>query len=372
MPKEKSGENSTPEKAPRLVSLDALRGADMLCILGLDAFFYQLYRAFPQNETAQFLARQFGHKAWEGLAIYDIIFPLFVFISGAAMAFSLEKKRSRGESPVRQIAELFRRGAILALIGFILQGGLSFNFSEVRFASVLALIGLANAIGGSLAVILKTPKKIFAGALLLAGSVALLQIFGGDFTPDNALNAKLDRAWLPGKLHEGIFDPEGILCIVSASVSVLFGFLAGTLVRSDAVKHFQKPFWLAAAGAVLLGAAWLADAAGYPIIKKLWTQSFVFAAGGWSLIAFAVFYGIFDVCRLGKFAFFFRIIGVNALAIYVLQWIVNFTPISNLLFGGIAGFCGNTAPIVLAGGVILLKWLLLYRLDRRAIFIKIG
>lgn len=372
MAKAKSGENPTLEKASRLLSLDALRGADMLCIIGLDAFFYQLYRAFPQSGTAQFLARQFGHKAWEGLAIYDIIFPLFVFVSGAAMAFSLEKKRSRGESPARQIAELFRRGLVLTLIGFILQGGFSFNFSEVRFASVLALIGLANAIGGSVAVILKSWKKVLTGTLCLSGIVTLLQIFGGDFTPENSLNAKLDRAWLPGKLHDGIFDPEGILCVVSASVSVLFGFLAGTLVRTETVKNFQKPFYLAFAGTVLLGIAWLADTSGYPIIKKLWTQSFVFAAGGWSLIAFAIFYGIFDVCRLGKLAFFFRIIGVNALAIYVLQWLVNFAPISNLLFGGIASLCGNAAPVVLASGVILLKWLLLYWLNRKAIFLKIG
>lgn len=372
MPKAKSGENSAPEKAPRLVSLDALRGADMLCIIGLDALFYQLYRVFPQSETAQFLARQFGHKAWEGLAIYDVIFPLFVFVSGAAMAFSLEKKRSRGESTARQTAELFRRGLILALIGFILQGGLSFHFSDVRFASVLALIGLANAIGGSVAVLLKSWKKVFAGALCLSLAVAFLQIFGGDFTPENSLNAKLDRAWLPGKLHDGILDPEGILCVVSASVSVLFGFLAGTLVRAEAVKNFRKPFYLALAGTALLGIAWLADAAGYPIIKKLWTQSFVFAAGGWSLIAFAIFYGIFDVCRMGKLAFFFRIIGVNALAIYVLQWLVNFAPISNLLFGGIAELCGSAAPLILAGGTILLKWLLLYWLNRKAIFLKIG
>lgn len=111
----------------------------MLCILGLDAFFHALRALFPQSGAARFLAEQFSHKAWEGLAFYDMIFPLFVFVAGASMAFSSEKKRSRGESASRITAELFRRAALLALLGFVLQGGLSFDFAATRFPSVLAL-----------------------------------------------------------------------------------------------------------------------------------------------------------------------------------------------------------------------------------------
>ncbi len=359
----------TSDTQQRLESLDALRGADMLCILGLDAFFYNLY-AFNPGETTRLLATQFGHKAWEGLALYDLIFPLFVFISGAAMAFSLEKKRSRGASDIRQITELFRRGLLLAFIGFVLQGGLSFHFEQTRFASVLALIGISNAIGGSIAVLLKSPKKILVAAVVLAGSITLAQFFGGDFSPANSANAKIDRFLLPGKMHDGIFDPEGLLCILSASVSVLLGYLAGTLVRSE-TKTGLKPILLGAAGTLLLGIALLADFAGYPIIKKLWTQSFVFAAGGWSLIAFAVFYALFDLLPLRKLAFPLRIIGVNALAIYILQWVFPFNHLSKLLFGGIAELCGNASSLVLVAGIILLKWLLLYWLNRRAIYFKI-
>lgn len=358
-----------PAASPRLESLDALRGADMLCILGLDTFFYALY-TFSPGETTRELAIQFGHKAWEGLAVYDLIFPLFVFISGVAMAFSLEKKRSRGVGDLRQIFELFRRGALLAFIGFVLQGGLSFRFAETRFASVLALIGLSGAIGGTLAVILKSPKKILIALVALAGTLTLVQFLGGDFTPANSANAKIDRLLLPGKMHDGVFDPEGILCIFAASVSVLFGYLAGTLLRSEK-KALLKPIFLALSGALLLGIAFAADCAGYPIIKKLWTQSFIFAAGGLSLIALAVFYTLFDLLPLRALAFPLRIIGINALAIYIIQWIFPFDNLAELLFGGIASLCGNASALILVSGTILLKWLLLYWLNRRAVCFKI-
>lgn len=366
---EAAGNSAKHAPAQRLESLDALRGLDMLCILGLDALVYAIY-AFAPGDTTRMLAEQFGHKDWSGLALYDLIFPLFVFISGVAMAFSLDAKQSRGMSDFRQILSLLRRAALLTFIGFVLQGGLSLNYAGARVASVLALIGISNAIGGTLAVLLKSPKKILVALAIIAGGITLAQCFGGDFSPENALNAKIDRTLLPGKLYGGVFDPEGLICLVSASVSVLFGYLAGCLVRSGE-KPFLKPLLLVCAGAALLGIAFLANYAGYPIIKKLWTQSFVFAAAGWSFIAFALFYTLFDLLPLRVLAFPLRVIGVNALAIYVLQWIFPFGSLSALLFGRGATLCGEAASIVLAAGTLLLKWLLLYWLNRRMIYFKI-
>ncbi|MBQ8446034.1 MAG: hypothetical protein IJX22_06590, partial [Opitutales bacterium] len=154
-------EQTPPAGTPaRLLSLDAFRGADMLCILGLDTFVYALAAALPQSEFLREIRMQFGHKVWDGLVIYDCIFPAFVFISGMAMAFSFEKKRERGEGYVRMTGALLRRALILVALGAILQGALSFHFSETRWASVLGLIGVANALGGLLALFLKTPKRI--------------------------------------------------------------------------------------------------------------------------------------------------------------------------------------------------------------------
>lgn len=224
--------------------------------------------------------------------------------------------------------------------------------------------------------LLRTPLRILAGTIALSAALAALQLLGGDFTPENSLNAKLDRLLLPGKLHGGIFDPEGILCVAGATVSVLFGFLAGTLLRAKNLAPSRKIALLVSAGAALLLVAWGADAAGLPVVKKLWTQSFVFAAAGWSALLLALFHLLFDVLSgvpaLRAVAYCFRVVGANALAIYALQWVFDFSEPSRLLFGGVANFFGNASPLVLIAGAILLKWLLLRELERRKIFIKIG
>ena len=361
-----------PQKPERLLSLDAFRGADMLCILGLDTLAYALANAFPQNDFLRETAIQFGHKAWDGLSLYDCIFPAFVFISGMAMALSFEKKRENGAGTLGITISLLRRALVLVALGAILQGALSFHFSETRFASVLGLIGVANAIGGIIALLLKTPKKIAGALALIAGTLAALQFFGGDFTPQGSVNAKIDALFLPGKMHYGSYDPEGILCVAGASLSVLAGYLVGQFlaVRKSAVSSLKTAGTLAAIGA---GTLVLAYGAGtfYPIIKNMWTVSFVFAATGWSLLAFSVFYVLFDVLKLEKLAFLFKVIGVNAIAIYVLQWIFPFNQLSALLFGGAAELSGNLSAVVLVLGAIALKWFFLLWLFRRKIFFKV-
>lgn len=364
---------NVPEKnSSRLLSLDAFRGADMFCILGLDALAYALAAAFPQSGFCAALRLQFAHVPWEGLALYDCVFPAFVFISGAAAAFSFEKKRERGESRPHVAGTLLKRAAILVALGAVLQGALSFDVAGTRFASVLGLIGLSGAIGGLLALFLETPKKILAALLVISAAVTCAQFLGGDFTPSGSVNAKLDALLLPGKLHYGDHDPEGVLCVVSASVAFLAGFLTGKFLagKKDEAASPRTAGTLAAAGAGLVALAFVAGTF-CPIVKNMWTQTFVFAAVGRSLLAFSVFYALFDVLRLEKLAFVFKIVGVNAIAIYVLQWIFPFDGLSALLFGGLAGLCGNVAGVALVLGAILLKWLLLLRLFRRKIFFKI-
>lgn len=363
------GEN--PAAPARLLSLDAFRGADMLCILGLDAFAHALARVFPDCAFCKEISAQFSHKPWEGLAAYDLVFPAFVFISGVAMAFSFEKKRGSGAGTGGIAVGLLRRALILVALGAILQGALSFDVAGTRFASVLGLIGIANAIGGLLALFLKTPKKIAAACVAVSAGVACAQIFGGDFTRAGTLNAKLDALLLPGKFHNGNYDPEGVLCVVSASVAVLAGVLVGiSLQKRKGKSGAGTALRLAGFGAIAIVAAFAAGTH-YPIIKSIWTQTFVWAAVGWSALAFAVFYFVFDVLRAEKLAFFFKVIGVNAITIYVLQWIFPFGKFSELLFGGIAGFFGNGKILVLVAGAVALKWLLLFFLNRRKIFIKI-
>ena len=126
----------------RLLSLDTLRGFDMLFIMGGDAFFLCLGALLPGTIFADF-AQQMGHKAWDGFALYDLIFPLFLFIAGVSFPFSLAKSRSVGESEQKTMLRILRRGLTLVVLGIVYNGLLSFDFENLRVASVLGRIGLA-------------------------------------------------------------------------------------------------------------------------------------------------------------------------------------------------------------------------------------
>src|SRR6266540_4022741 len=79
-----------PAGAPRLMSLDALRGFDMFWIIGAEDLFHALYKTSDRG-IVRTLAEQLTHEDWEGFRFYDLIFPLFVFIVGVSLVFSLSK-----------------------------------------------------------------------------------------------------------------------------------------------------------------------------------------------------------------------------------------------------------------------------------------
>src|SRR5512133_140964 len=82
--------SSKPAASQRLMSVDALRGFDMFWIIGADSLVAALHRMAP-NKPTQFLANQLSHADWAGFHFYDLIFPLFVFIVGVSLVFSLRK-----------------------------------------------------------------------------------------------------------------------------------------------------------------------------------------------------------------------------------------------------------------------------------------
>jgi predicted acyltransferase len=117
-----------------------------------------------------------------------------------------------------------------------------------------------------------------------------------------------------------------------------------------------------------LGTAW---GAWFPIIKNLWTSSFVLVAGGWSLLLLALFYGVIDVLGFRRWAFFFTVIGANAITIYVASHIIDFSGIAHFFLGGVARHSGSFAPVVLALGVLAVQWLFLLFLYRKRIFLRV-
>jgi predicted acyltransferase len=151
--------------------------------------------------------------------------------------------------------------------------------------------------------------------------------------------------------------------------TALLGALAGHWLRSDRAGA-TKVLGLVAAGVVCLMLGW-AWAFWFPIIKNLWTSSFVLFAGGWSLLLLAIFYCIIDVLRFRAWAFFFVVIGANAITIYLLPHVIDFAKVGHFVFGGLEKHAGAYGPVVAALGVLAAEWLLLLYLHRRRLFLRV-
>ena len=363
-----------PEK--RLLSLDTLRGFDMFWIIGGDAFFQALAKVTGWG-WARGWAGQLDHAAWQGFHFYDLIFPLFMFISGVAIPFSLLSKAERGTDKRRVYWHLGRRALLLVFLGFVYNGLLQFDFATQRYASVLGQIGLAYFFAGLVLLNLKSFRARLAVLLGLLSAYAAVQLLvpvpgvgAGVLTPDGSINGYVDRLLLPGRLYDGVFDPEGILCVFSAVSVTLMGGLAGSFLRRERPSAGRKTLVLAAAGAglVLLG---LVLKTWYPVIKKAWTATFDIYAAGWSLILLAAFFLVVDVWKFRKWTFFFKVIGLNSITIYLGSRIIDFYPTSRFLFGGAARLAGAAGGLVIEAGVIALEWVLLCYLFEKATFLRV-
>src|SRR5436190_1911178 len=125
----------------RLTSVDALRGFDMFWIIGADSLVYALNRMSRSGPT-EFLANQLDHAEWEGFHFYDLIFPLFVFLAGVSLVFSLSKTIER-EGRAAALRRVFRRGILLFLVGIFYSGGFTDPWPDNRLMGVLNRIALA-------------------------------------------------------------------------------------------------------------------------------------------------------------------------------------------------------------------------------------
>ena len=363
----KSGRVSNMDSpGARLNSLDALRGLDMLIILGIDSLVYTLYPLYSNSQCMEWLRQQMGHAPWDGLRLYDCVFPLFVYMAGLAMFFSLSRRL--GGSPWRTLGKLWKRALILVLLGFLINGSISWDLSQMRCASVLGLIGISGAISGSL---LMLCRGGMGAALLLSasilGGVGAAQYFGGDFTPDGSFNAWVDARYCPGRLHSGNYDPEGPLCILSATALNLLGYATGRLFMLMP-RRVLRVTTLLAVGGILLAAGWF-----MPIIKGMWTPGFVLCTAGIGAISISLLHLIIDVLGWQRWSLPLRVVGLNALAAYVVTHLVSFHILSARMLGGTWGLFlpADWVRVANAAVALLLGWLLCWFLYRKRVFIKL-
>jgi len=366
-------------KNERLLSLDALRGFDMLFIMGGGQIIIALADLTGLTCLA-WAATQMHHEVWNGFHFYDIIFPLFLFVAGVSMPFSFAKRLSKGEPRSKIYRHIFQRMIILVIFGIICNGFLWFEWGDIRYASVLARIGLGWFFA-ALIVFNSKPKwwPIWFGGILFFywGIMMLIPVPGhgaGVLTQEGSLVGYIDRLLLPGKLYNGNHDPEGILSTIPAISTALLGAITGNFLRipDTQIPRIKKAMWMGIAGGVALLIGWSWGTV-FPINKNLWTSSFVMFAGGMSLLLLALFYLIIDVWQFRRWAFFFVVIGMNSITIYMLQrGIINFNSSRDFFFGGlINSFSENWQPLITAICYTTVCWVFLYILYRKKIFLKV-
>jgi predicted acyltransferase len=359
----------------RLLSLDALRGFDMLWITGGGTLVAVLAN-YTGAGWLKVLAEQMEHVPWAGFHFEDLIFPLFMFISGIAIPFAivskLEKKVLKAELALKAV----KRGIILVILGLVYNGVFSNGFENPRFASVLAQIGLAYMFATLIVIYSKTFKQrlYWIGGIL--GAIAILQLLipvpgigAGVLTPEGCINGYFDRMFLPGRLYGGTFDPEGLLCIVSAITVTLMGSVAGHFLRDKKTNDQQKIRTLSLIGVSSIAAALLLSTF-YPIIKACWTGSFNLLTSGIGFLLITLFYWIIDVKGWKKWSFFFRVIGMNSIFIYLLTDMADPGRITKFILGWTV-LWGGFGEIVSIFGSIMLVWMLLYYMYKKGIFLRV-
>ncbi len=362
-------------KEGRLVSLDALRGFDMLWIIGGGGILGGLAKGLNSPWFDQVIMPHTRHMPWEGFVAWDLIMPLFLFVVGAAMPFSFAKRLGQGQSKARIYLHIMLRVVILWVLGMIAQGRLlEYDLATLRlYSNTLQAIAAGYLIASVLLLNLKAHWQAIATVALLLLYWALLMLVpvpghgAGQLTEQGNLAIYLDKLIL-GPYQDGT-TYTWILSGMTFATTVMMGAFAGQLLRSDLGKVRKVLFLLASGVACIYLGHWWGRI--FPIIKHLWTSSMVLYAGGWSLLLLGVFYLVIDVLRLRFLAFPFVVIGTNAIAIYMMTHVFDFRHLGDILVQGLSQWTGDWHSFVRAVASVAVIWLILFYMYRKKTFIKV-
>ena len=365
------------ELTSRLYSLDALRGFDMFWIIGAEEIFHTMSEA-THHPLWNALSNQFTHPHWNGFHAYDLIFPLFMFISGISSVYSIDKSLQEGVTKQNLLWKVIKRGLILFVLGLIYNNGLMIReLADFRFMSVLGRIG----IGYTLSCIIylyagKKSRVIWFGGLLI-GYWLILKCTSapgfpmGDLTEEGNFASYVDRSILPGKLSRGIHDTVGLFNNIAAIATSLAGILTGSYLKNSTVNEYGKVKAMLATGclSVALALIWNFD---FPINKNMWSSSFVLYTTGWNLLLFALFYYIIDVKEIRRWAFFFKVIGMNSILIYMSGKFIQWGYTNKGFFQWLSDLMGDPFnAVALAVTGLAIKWIFLKLLYDKKLFLKI-
>lgn len=330
--------------------------------------------------AAHFIGEQLEHVEWEGFRFYDLIFPLFVFMAGVSLVLSLSRLVAQ-EGRAKAMGRIFRRALLIYLLGIFYYGGIGKGLDQVRLLGVLQRIALAYLGAGICFLYLKPRGLVMALAGILLGYwglMALVPVPGigaGHYEEGRNLANWIDAQYLPFRKWDGDHDPEGLLSTLPAIGSCLLGVLAGIHLREGKGPAVRKAAMLVGVGLALVAAGHLWGM-WFPVIKKLWTSSYVLVAGGWSAVLLGVFHYVVDIRGWRGWCRPFVWIGLNPIAIYLLTNLVDFDALSRRFVGGqVVTFLDGIFPglALLALALLGIGWgiWVAWYLDRRRVYVRI-
>ena len=390
-----------PTAPDRLASLDAYRGFVMICLAANGFGIAQAAKLHSDSSVWQQVGYQFEHVPWVGCAFWDLIQPSFMFMVGVALPFSIQKRRTQGDSLQSLTFHTVIRAIVLVLLGIALSSN-GQDQTNFTFVNVLTQIGLGYLFLFALA-FCPTWLQWLAAFLILSGYWAWFATYplpapDADLTQvglsadwprltgfeahwEKNTNAAADfDVWFlnlfprpePFRFNSGGYQT---LNFIPSLVTMLLGVMAGALIR-DTASRARVLFLLMLCGLLALAAGWSLDHFQIcPLVKRIWTPSWTLFSSGWTLLMLAGFYGVMDVAKLQSWAFPLRVAGMNSIALYLMgQLLRPWTKATlNRHFGSSWSLWAGEGwqPIVESCSILLIFWLTVYWFYRQKIFFKL-
>lgn len=377
-------ENQQPQ---RLESLDVLRGFDLFMLVGLETAIHQLASAVDTPSFHSFMWC-FTHVDWEGFSPWDLVMPLFMFMSGITIPFALSRyKHTNNQTSVYR--RILKRVILLWIFGMMCQGNLlGLDPNRIYFYSnTLQAIAMGYLIASLLYLHTRIRTQIIVAAGLLLGFWGAMEWItvqgygGGNYTPDGNLAEWIDREVL-GRFRDGASMMNGevvfadwyrytwILSSLNFGVTVLTGTFAGYILKDKEWMPKRKLTYLLAIGAAMVAIGWIWGI-WHPVIKKLWTSSMTLVSSGYCFLLMALFYYLIDYKGWKKYSGWLKVYGMNSIVAYMLTMCVNFSCIGHSLLHGLQPYMGEYYSVVLTLSNVGIIYFILWELYKRKLFLRV-
>jgi predicted acyltransferase len=361
----------------RVVSLDVMRGIVMLLLCAGSCGLYKSIKNLHPGRPMTGLIDQFSHQPWQGLHFWDVVQPAFMFIAGTAMYISYNAKNINDHSWANNLPHVLLRSLKLLIFGVALHciyaGKIVWELwnvlTQLSFTTLVAYLIIGRSY---------SYQVIFSVGLLLITEFLYRRIhingYNQPFVEFHNFGAYVDT------LLMGKTDPDGWVAMnaIPTAAHTIWGVLAGKVLMTQGRPGPKIQILLMAGVAALVIGYGLAYADITPMIKRISTSSFVFASGGWVLLALTLVYWLVDVQENLRYAWIFSVMGMNAIFIYLffetvgVQWLNRVVAIfSGDLLHRFAGVPHGQAAIISAAAAVAVDWGLCYWMYKRNIFLKL-